>query len=64
MWYNDSIPYRLGRGIPWRGLYAPKGVHMKKYSKLLALLLAVLMVGAATATTLAGILPAAAEGNI
>ena len=37
---------------------------MKKYSKLLALLLAVLMVGAAAATTLAGILPAAAEGNI
>ena len=37
---------------------------MKKYGKLLALLLAVLMVGATAAATLTAILPAAAEGNI
>ncbi|MBQ9150740.1 MAG: hypothetical protein IJX72_00710 [Clostridia bacterium] len=37
---------------------------MKKYGKLLALLLALLMVGATAATTLTAILPAAAEGNI
>ena len=37
---------------------------MKKYGKILALLLALLMVGATAATTLTAILPAAAEGNI
>ena len=37
---------------------------MKKYSKLLALVLAVLMLGATATATFAGILNTAAEGNI